>query len=384
MAARPGPVFPRLRFLDASRGLTMFFVLLSHFASMYFVGPEMAGWRWALVRLGMIATPTFVMLSGILLGVHYHTTGAGFSRVQTRLIDRGLFLLLVSHAVIAIPQGDRGLILYSTDGLGVAMIFGALLLPGMRKRSRLAIGVGAYVVSWLAIYFWHPALSATGGTIVKEALFGSLVPIALNSGTFPIVPWFGVYLVSSVFGERLAALYKEGSTRRLAAEVLCLGAGSVTVAVGIELLAWGLGALSGSRYDASALIRVGQKSPPAPLYLLFYGGAGLLLLCGCLVAEKRGWFRRTLGCAVVSGETSLFVYFAHWYLLWFCGHLLARGGVARGFTYFAVSTAILVAGAHVWQRRAFNRVFTVRYQTVERPPWLRLDAVPVMWVEQPR
>ena len=308
--------------------------------------------------------------------------GAGFSRIQTRLIDRGLFLVLASHAVVAFPQGNWGLVLYSTDGLGIAMIFGALLLPEMRKHSRLAIGVSAYVVSWLAIYFWHPTPGTTGATIVKEAMFGSLVPMAFNSGTFPIVPWLGVYLVSSVFGERLAALYAQGSTRRLMTELLYLGLGSVAIVVGIEIVAW-LGVFGGSRFNASALVRVGQKSPPAPAYLLFYCGAGLLLLCACLVAEQRQWFRRTFRHAVVCGETSLFVYFAHWYLLCLGSQVLARGGVARGFAYFAASTAILVIAAHVWQRRALNRVFTARYRpTPVRLLWLRLNAVPVMWVEQ--
>ena len=299
----------------------MFFVLLSHFASMYFVEPEVTVWRWGLIRLGMIATPTFVILSGMLLGVHYHLAGAGFRRIQTKLIDRGLFLVLMSHAVIAFPQGDWGLVLYSTDGLGVAMIFGALLLPGMRRRSRLALGVSAYVVSWLAICFWHPAPGATGGTILKEAMFGNLAPTALGSGTFPIVPWFAVYLVSSVFGERLAVLYQQGSTRRLATEFLYLGFAGVTTAVGIELLAWWLGALHGSRTIASALIWVGQKSPPAPLYLLLYCGAGLLLLCACLTVEERQWFRRPFRYAVVCGESSLFVYLAHFYVLWLGSHM---------------------------------------------------------------
>ncbi len=385
MVTTPGRALPRLRFLDASRGLTMFFVLLSHFASMYFVGPDVAGWRWALIRLGMIATPTFVILSGMLLGVHYHTAGAGFSRIQTRLIDRGLFLVLVSHAVIAFPQESWSLALFSTDGLGVAMIFGALLLPVMRAHGRLAVGLGAYAASWLAILFWHPTPGANGGTILKEALFGDLAPTALSSGTFPIVPWFAVYLVSSVFGERLAALYTRGSTRRLVTELVYLGAGGVATAGGIELLAWWLGALHGPRTVASAIIWVGQKSPPAPLYLMFYCGAGLLLLCGCLVAETRQWFRSVFRSAVVCGEASLFVYFAHFYLFWLGRHMLARGGVTLGFAYFALSTATLVMGAHIWQRWALNRVFTVRYRSApDLLPWLRLDAVPVMWVEQPR
>jgi hypothetical protein len=383
--ARPGAA--RLQFLDASRGVTMFFVLLSHFASTYFVAPEVAGWRWFLVRLGMVATPTFVILSGVLLGVHHHLASAGFGRIQTRLIDRGLFLILFSHAVIALPQGNWDLVLFSTDGLGVAMILGVLLVPGMRGYSRLAVGVSAYVVSWLAIYFWHPASGITGGTIVKEALFGDLVPTALHSGTFPIVPWFAVYLISSVFGERLAALYAQGSTRKVARELFYLGAGGVVTAVGIELLAWSLGTLRGPRQMGAALVWVGQKSPPAPLYLLLYGGAGLLLLWACLVAEQRQWFRRAFRYAVVCGETSLFIYFAHFYLLWLGSYLVSPGGLARGFAYFATSTAVLVMGAHLWQRRALNRVFTVRYQTAHPRllgfgPWPRLDSVPVMWVER--
>jgi len=363
----------------------MFFVLLSHFATTYFVGPEVAGWRSALVRVGMIATPTFVVLSGMLLGVHYETARAHFDRIQARLIDRGLFLILVSHVVIALPQGHWNLMLYSTDGIGIAMILGALLAPRMRGSSRLAAGVGGYVVSWLAIYFWLPATGTAGGTIVKEALFGSLLPTALHYGTFPIVPWFAVYLVSSVFGQRLAALYTRGSARRLAAEFVCLGLGAVATATCIELVAWWFGVFRGR---AHMLISVGQKSPPAPLYLLLYCGAGMLLVGACLIVEQRRWFRHAFRYAVVCGEASLFVYFAHFYLLWLGRHTLSPGGPARGFAYFALITAALVIGAHGWQRGAFNRIFTVRYLTAREQlasfaPRLRLDAVPVMWMEQP-
>jgi uncharacterized membrane protein len=386
MVPSPTAATKRLRFLDAARGLTMFFVLLSHLAGVYFASPETVWWRWSLIRIGMIATPTFVILSGMLLGVHYQTARAGFGRIQAKLIDRGLFLILVSHAVIALPQGAwDNRILYSTDGLGVAMILGALLVSRMRGYSRLAVGVSAYVVSWLVIYCWHPAPGTTADTIVKEAMFGNLVPTALDRGTFPLVPWFAVYLISSVFGQRLAALYTGGSPRRLMAEVVFIGLGGVATAICIELVAWWFGVLDGPNNITSTLIWVGQKSPPAPLYLLLYCGAGLVLLGGCLVAERRRWFRRTFRYAVICGETSLFVYLAHFYLLWLGPHVLSPGGLSRGFAYFALSTAILVVAAQVWQRRALNRLFTVRYPGVYRcSGWLRLDTVPVMWLEQPR
>jgi uncharacterized membrane protein len=68
MARSSAAAIARLRFLDASRGATMFFVFLSHFAWLYFTGPEQQGWRTSLIRIGMIATPTFVILSGMVLG----------------------------------------------------------------------------------------------------------------------------------------------------------------------------------------------------------------------------------------------------------------------------------------------------------------------------
>ena len=42
----------RLRFLDVARGASMFLVLLSHFASVYFRAPEQQEWRMALVHMG--------------------------------------------------------------------------------------------------------------------------------------------------------------------------------------------------------------------------------------------------------------------------------------------------------------------------------------------
>src|SRR5688572_9151279 len=182
----------RLRFVDAARGVTMFFVLLSHFGFAYFTAPEQAMWRDLLARIGMIATPTFVILSGMVLGVQYHAAGPGFRRIQARFIDRGLFMLLVGHFVIslALRQFDNSaFFVYSTDGLGIAMILGALLVPKLEWRSRLGLGVTAYVGSWLAVYFWQPLPGDHSGEVVKELMFGSLTPTALGYDSFAVVPW---------------------------------------------------------------------------------------------------------------------------------------------------------------------------------------------------
>jgi hypothetical protein len=54
MVPNSDPAHPRLRFLDAARGVTMVFVFVSHFAWLY------------------VGTPTLVILSGMVLGMQYH------------------------------------------------------------------------------------------------------------------------------------------------------------------------------------------------------------------------------------------------------------------------------------------------------------------------
>jgi uncharacterized membrane protein len=392
MVQRSERASARLRFLDAARGLTMIFVLLSHFAFMYFTAPEQKVWSDLLGRIGMIATPTFVILSGMVLGLQYQAAGAGFGRIQARFIDRGLFLLLVGHVIISLALWrfeHSAVFVYSTDGLGIAMIFGALLVPKLEWRSRLGLGVILYVGSWLAVYFWQPTPGAHSGEVVKELMFGSLRPTALGHDSFAVVPWFAVYLTSSLFGERLAALRERGAIRRLATDLGVLGVAGITAmgAIKVAALEFGLSPLTGK--VTTALLRVGQKAPPAPLYLLFYGGIGLLLIYSCFLAETRNCVRRVFRCAELCGEASLFVFFAHFWMYWGVPVSIGSGGLLRGFVYFALSTTMLVMAAVFWQRGRYNRLFTVRYgMGSERfaglPTRLRLETVPVMWVDGAR
>jgi uncharacterized membrane protein len=363
-AARPST---RLRFLDAARGVTMFFVMLSHFGSVYFDALESEHWRSALVRAGMIATPTFVILSGIMLGLQSHTSRDGVTRLTTRFVDRGLFLLFVGHLVIstALSRVERGgFQLYSTDVIGAAMILSVCCAPRLRGRTRLALAAIVYAVSWLAVYFWHPAEGVTSGEIAKELLFGSLHPTALIPGSFPIAPWFAVYLAGSVLGERLAVMDARGGRQRCVQMFAVLGATGMAVMVVVKLVAaaTGLSPLAGN--VSSALLRMGQKSPPGPLYLMFYGGIGLLLICACFVLEERQWLRRSFRRAEICGSASLFVYLVHFYVFWRGLTLLGPAGPELGLVYFLASTVPLVMAAHAWHRLRCNRIFTVRFKAV--------------------
>src|SRR4051794_1183091 len=91
---------PRLRFLDAARGTVMLFVFVSHFAVAYFSPQDRRG--WILVDLGLIASPTFMLISGALIALLYHTQPREFQRLRIKLMDRGAFLLVVAHPLILI------------------------------------------------------------------------------------------------------------------------------------------------------------------------------------------------------------------------------------------------------------------------------------------
>src|SRR4051812_31427354 len=96
---RPGRSGDRLQFVDAARGSAMMFVLLSHFGYTYFADQREAT-PLAMRLVGMMASPTFAAINGLLIGFLYRSQGVNFGRIRVKLADRGLFLLTVGHALI--------------------------------------------------------------------------------------------------------------------------------------------------------------------------------------------------------------------------------------------------------------------------------------------
>ncbi len=355
----------RLQFLDAARGATMFFVLLAHFGQLFFRLPQHADWRIALTHIGMVATPTFLILSGLLLGVLYQTNRTGFAGTQAKLIDRGLFLVLIGHVIIcvALMSGEHTFNWsLSTDAIGAAVVVGAILIPRTSGRRRLVLSLVGYVASWIAVYWWAPG--SRHSEALKELTVGSLTPVVFE-GTFPLVPWIAVYLASSVLGERLAALQRIGAGRRIARELACAGVGGIVLMVSVKLAGLWLG-VSPLRHVSTPLLQVGHKYPPGPLYLLFYGGVGLLLVSGCLVVERRNIYGRARRYAAQCGEASFFIFIAHFYLYWLGIRRLGPGGPLPALLYFSLSTLVLFVLARLWFRGRCNRFLTVGYEALSR------------------
>src|SRR5437763_5821461 len=117
----------RVASIDAARGAAMFFVCLAHFANSYQIisGASEAGGY--LVIVGMVASPTFVTMSGLVAGFLFVTRGSSFTALRYKLIDRGLFLMVVGHAILALSSlltghnfGHALRVGYITDVIGFA------------------------------------------------------------------------------------------------------------------------------------------------------------------------------------------------------------------------------------------------------------------------
>ena len=94
--------------------------------------------------------------------------------------------------------------IFIIDACGVSMILGAYLVDRLTERGKLAIRGAASAVGWAAIAWWRP--DATWAKFVSEGLFGSLGP-KVSEFSFPLVPWFSIYLAGSLVGERLGRMY---------------------------------------------------------------------------------------------------------------------------------------------------------------------------------
>jgi hypothetical protein len=158
---------------------------------------------------------------------------------------------------------------------------------------------------------------------------------------FPPLPWFGFYLIAQCLGEWIGQQLQEGSVQELLPRLRRVAFGAMSVAASAKL------PVLFSKYTLGAEIHPLLRSitlptgkfPPSPDYLLFYGGAGLLLLYALAECAERGWFERLRGQLAKVGGTALFVFVAQYYV-YFNLLILARPE-ADWAVYFAASLVML-------------------------------------------
>ena len=96
----------RVSSIDLARGTAMFFVCLAHFSGAYLWPHGMKGAE-LLDIVSMVASPSFVLISGMTFGFLATLHPDDVRHLRIRLLDRGVFLLVVGHLILATSQLRR-------------------------------------------------------------------------------------------------------------------------------------------------------------------------------------------------------------------------------------------------------------------------------------
>lgn len=356
----------RLEAFDATRGFAMLMVWLSHFLGVYFDNAP-TGWAGYVGSATMVASPTFILLSGIMLGM-LTTRGDQQARdLRVKLTDRALFLLLVGHVILVIATAAYPLLsarrwwgpAFITDTIAFSILASLWLVPRVPSLLRILSGAVTFALSWMMIIAWHPAAPFLVG--FKEVVFGSL-SYQYFAYSWAVLPWLSVYVVATGLGEVLAAAYRRRS--QLGPERLTAGAAITAVTSGLILRQVGrrYHALPGSHdrlWDVHHLMVAGQKWPPGPAYILFFGGAGLAILWVMLAAERLGICRALARQFARIGRCSLALFLAQAFVYY---KLLGSLHAPRTSVWpllFALTVLPLYALACVWDRYQLNRVLSI-------------------------
>jgi hypothetical protein len=352
----------------------MIFVCLSHFALAY-LSPHGATIGDFMILVSMLASPTFMLVSGMTVGCLVLMYPRDVARLQLLLLDRGLFLLVVGHIVLAgaMLQTHSPQAAYSTgfitDAIAVAMIIGPRITARVPMRSRAIAAALLYTLNWILIVGWHPS----GGimALVKYRAIGELPAThqALQPAVFPVLPWFAVYLVGTVLGQHFARQLQNGMTNAARRSLLVCGAVAMLAGLLVHTAIDRFEARSLAHLDAGSLELLAapaHKAPPGFVYLLFFGGAGLMVVWLVLALDARNHLRSVLSVLRHFGKASLLVFLVQEYLYFV---LLRRWNPPYTRVWpllYLASLVPLVTAAMLWNRINGNRWFTVGLTALAR------------------
>ena len=369
----------REEIIDIARGFAMLFVCLSHFASVYLlVHKEMAAAN-VLSALGMLASPSFVCLSGTLVGIAYVRRPKAFAQFQLKLADRALFLLSVGHVLMLLSvlpahfdsHGPLGWV-FITDAIAFCLLLAPWIMTRLTPRERVLLGVVLLSVSWLLVDDWQPRVSAEVG--IKGMLFGET-----DRYWFPIIPWLGIYLASTAFGEHLGAILMEGDYAKVVATMARVGGALVMGSALLGAVHWAaahgtLGVVHDSR-GLESMTSVWQKYPPGVAYVLLFGGLGIALDAVLVQLWRYSIATSTLRTFAAVGRSSLLIYVLQAQVYYVILHYV-RLPRTNAWPLVLVATLVpLAMAARWWSARGMNRYLTVGLPTLVAAIAARRDAL---------
>jgi uncharacterized membrane protein len=357
--------FERVPGIDAARGAAMLFVCLSHFPINFFPPGTYAGVRDTIWTVSMVASPTFMLISGMMLGLLYEVRRDTFSRVSRVLAGRGLFLLTIGHALILItvvPTAaswgaglGRGFI---TDVIGAAIIVGPLIVQRTSARFRVLLALGLMTLCWVLVTAWTPL-----GKLESAGRYLLVGPWSREmTHNFPLIPWLAVYFAGTVVGQVIGKLQRHAHSQQIEVTLLNVGLCAFGAAVVVKVGFWlavnqGVGSLE----QIDVLYRITSpfnKLPPSPVYVAFYGGIGLLM-AGALVALERRGSRLLTTWLALLGRCSLFVFLIQFYIFYLAFHFIKFPYQKLWPMYFALTMGLITTCAWRWEKAGYNRWFNV-------------------------
>jgi hypothetical protein len=347
----------------------MLFSCLAHFAWwLHAVYPSASA---NLATIGMVATPSFLLISGAMVGL-LASTSTDLHQLKIKLLNRGLFLLTIGHALISLAEAhqDGGLLLTIrnatvVDEIGLATLIASLSLPFLADEHRAwrvaTFGIAAFSISWCIVLFWHPTSHAS--IVAKQVLWGGdAIGRGLNVYTSPTLQYLSIYAIGIPMGHLLRRHRRpSGTTDTLAANALAAGlflsAGALMWHLGADALASHLNAQWAQR-ALTMSFRISHKMPPTPLYLVFYAGVSLLLTGTLLTLSTRdiaSWLTTRLA---TIGRASLFVFVLQYFLYWTLPDLLGISVNRWCALVFIVNVLLIYHAAATWVRYGGNRWLT--------------------------
>ena len=355
----------RIRTIDAGRGTAMIFVFLAHFLEYYLTSNSMVSQFWIIWMVIKIASPTFMLISGITLGYLFSLKKDNFSSIKRKFIDKGMFLILIAHIVILLTwlpflgsfaHGSLR-VLFITDTIGICLIAGPFLVRLLSPSTRIMAAILIYGVSWLFVTqgnFENIFLEA-----ITETFFGNGPSFYFDC--FPVFPWLSIYFVGTVIGERVHFYNHRGIKGGISKLFFKLGVASLFISLIIKILFHFLKS-SDSLFRSDSIERFlnfSQKNPPGLLYFLIYGGAGLVILAILDKLIELKLFNKIIQNLEIIGKTSLFAFVIQ-YFMYFSVMVWINPSYSVVWPLLFFFTAFLNFGAiYFWYKRGFNKYITV-------------------------
>lgn len=348
----------------------MAFVALSHFSwTLEHTQPHLAE---MLENVAMIASPTFLLLSGAMLGLLQLRRKDGLSLLASRLFHRGLFVLVVGHLLISGASAmahdkpywsvvlDR---VYITDVVGICLMLLPRLTAQRGVRSLLTTGIALYFAALLISYLWQPAQFS--GVVLEQMLFGSHGHSGrqLMEYASPIIPYVGVYIAGIGLGSYIDKVAGGSMESRESWRIVGVALSMLFLAVCAKV-GWMLAHLdaqSGVGAVVHELTSPFQKIPPGPTYLMTFTALGILALCCFFWMERRAPRAVPLHAFAVLGQCSFFVFILQFYIFGpMSDHAAVFGGQLWWLSYLG-AMAILWSLALLWRKARGNRLFDITY-----------------------